>query len=231
MAENRALLPRTPRVWECSAAYAQPGARHDDTHTLTRRDAAAAWEEVARRRRRLPTLADGGVAVWPPKPDVTALLCFADCTRSSSCPLSGACRRAATAGWRGASPGTPAKAVAAGSASRCPCGAQSCRSFRNANAYRRPAYRRVGATRARPRILSAALVERRNPRACARADHPDLEAAVRRQPRRGRYRAGAHRVRNRGSAIRPPRRRPLLPRIAKAGAAADATAPSAGRKE
>ena len=114
----------------------------------------------------------GGVAVAAP--DVTALLCFADCTPVIVVSPSGA-YAVAHAGWRGALAGIPAKVVAALAALDVRAGRAVDPS--EYNAYVGP---HIGAEcyECGPDLVGR-FVERFGA-SCARgADHLDLEAAVR----------------------------------------------------
>ena len=104
VAENRALL--LDAVGLGSTRLLTLNQVHGDVVLALDDDAAAAWEEVARAG------AAGADGVAVAVPDVTALLCFADCTPVIVVSPSGA-YAVAHAGWRGALAGIPAKAVAA----------------------------------------------------------------------------------------------------------------------
>lgn len=194
VAENRALLLDAAGLG--STRLLTLNQVHGDVVLALDDDAAAAWEEVTRAGAAAPT-------AWPwPCPDVTALLCFADCTPVIVVSPSGA-YAVAHAGWRGALAGIPAKAVEALAGSRRSCGA-SRRSFRVQRLHR-PAYRR-GVLRVRPRPRRPL---RRALRALVRSRRRSSRFGSRRarQSRRGRCRGGAHRVV--GGVHRLPRR-PLL---------------------
>ena len=194
VAENRALLlmPRASGVlWLLTLNQV-----HGDVVLALDDDAAAAWEEVTRAG------AAGADGVAVAVPDVTALLCFADCTPVIVVSPSGA-YAVAHAGWRGALAGIPAKAVEALAALDARAGRAADPS--EYNAYIGP---HIGAEcyecAPRPRRpLRRAL------RALVRSRRRSSRFGSRRarQSRRGRCRGGAHRVV--GGVHRLPRR-PLL---------------------
>ena len=104
VAENRALLLDAAGLG--STRLLTLNQVHGDVVLALDDDAAAAWEEVTRAG------AAGADGVAVAVPDVTALLCFADCTPVIVVSPSGA-YAVAHAGWRGALAGIPAKAVEA----------------------------------------------------------------------------------------------------------------------
>ena len=192
VAENRALLLDAAGLG--STRLLTLNQVHGDVVLSLDDDAAAAWEEVARAG------AAGADGVAVAVPDVTALLCFADCTPVIVVSPSGA-YAVAHAGWRGALAGIPAKAVAALAALDVRAGRAVDPS--EYNAYVGP---HIGAEcyECGPDLVGR-FVERFGA-SCARRS-PGSGGCRARQPRRGRYRAGAHRVV--GGVHRLPRR-PLL---------------------
>lgn len=166
VAENRALLLDAAGLG--STRLLTLNQVHGDVVLALDDDAAAAWEEVARAG------AAGADGVAVAVPDVTALLCFADCTPVIVVSPSGA-YAVAHAGWRGALAGIPAKAVAALAALDVRAGRAVDPS--ECNAYIGP---HIGAEcyECGPDLVGR-FVERFGA-SCARgADHLDLEAAVR----------------------------------------------------
>ena len=99
VAENRALLLDAAGLG--STRLLTLNQVHGDVVLALDDDAAAAWEEVTRAG------AAGADGVAVAVPDVTALLCFADCTPVIVVSPSGA-YAVAHAGWRGALAGIPA---------------------------------------------------------------------------------------------------------------------------
>ena len=161
VAENRALLLDAAGLGSTRLLTLNQVLALDD-------DAAAAWEEVTRAG------AAGADGVAVAVPDVTALLCFADCTPVIVVSPSGA-YAVAHAGWRGALAGIPAKAVEALAALDARAGRAADPS--ECNAYIGP---HIGAEcyECAPELVGR-FAERFGP-SCARgADHLDLEAAVR----------------------------------------------------
>ena len=166
VAENRALLLDAAGLG--STRLLTLNQVHGDVVLALDDDAAAAWEEVARAG------AAGADGVAVAVPDVTALLCFADCTPVIVVSPSGA-YAVAHAGWRGALAGIPAKAVATLAALDVRAGRAVDPS--EYNAYVGP---HIGAEcyECGPDLVGR-FVERFGA-SCARgADHLDLEAAVR----------------------------------------------------
>ena len=166
VAENRALLLDAAGLG--STRLLTLNQVHGDVVLALDDDAAAAWEEVTRAG------AAGADGVAVAVPDVTALLCFADCTPVIVVSPSGA-YAVAHAGWRGALAGIPAKAVEALAALDARAGRAADPS--EYNAYIGP---HIGAEcyECAPELVGR-FAERFGP-SCARgADHLDLEAAVR----------------------------------------------------